>query len=152
MGVLLQPSLTSTGVSEAGPYARAMTLPVAPAIATEISLAYHIILEALNCGHGNEAHLASMLQMTIKTVLLGERSCVKLNEHVFDDARDGIVTCRRAGLRTGSWRLDPSGYKALCKVLVAYERQLAVTPFYEYMLVHEDVNEWIVGRRSREKP
>jgi hypothetical protein len=84
MGVLLQPSLTSTGVSEGGPYARAMTLPVAPAIATEISLAYHIILEALNCGHGNEAHLASMLQMTIKTVpsrrkilRQAERACVR---------------------------------------------------------------------------
>jgi hypothetical protein len=149
MGVLRQPSLVSAAVSGAGPYGRAMTLPLAPTIATEISLAYHIILEALNCGHGNEAHLATMLQMTIKTVLLGEKSCAQLNDHLFDNARHGIVTCRRAGLRTGSWRLDPSGYKALCNVLVAFDRQLAVTPFYEYMLVDEDVNEWIVSRKSK---
>ena len=39
-------------------YARALTLPVAPAIATEVALAYYVILEATHCGHCYEDHLA----------------------------------------------------------------------------------------------
>lgn len=136
-------------LTQTAPYARAMTLPVAPAIATELALVYHVILEAMRRGHGNEAHLGSMLQLTIRTLLIGEKGRVRLKQHVFREAQNGIVRCRLAGMRTGSWTPDPATYETLCEVLATFDRQLAVTPFYEFMLVNEEVNASIARRKAK---
>jgi hypothetical protein len=143
-----QPHLAQTATFTPASHARAMTLPMAPAIACEVALAYHLILETLRRGHGNGFHFSSMAQVTIKTMLLGKRSYLKLGERLFREAQEGIVYCRRTGQRTGVGALDHSTYKALAEILALFDRQLAITPFYEYMLANESLKEMITRRRS----
>jgi hypothetical protein len=144
MGEQRQPPDAHAAALTPGTYAKAMTLPMAPAIATEIALTYHVILEALRGGHCNEDHLASMMQVTMKTMLIANRGHIKLDHEVLRNAQQGIVRCRRTGLQTGIWKLDPSTYKTLCEVLATFDRLLATTPFYEFMLASENLNELIV--------
>jgi hypothetical protein len=59
-----------------------MTLPVAPAIATEVALAWHVNLEAIHGGHCNEDHLAGMMHLTMKATLIGDMGRIKLNNQV----------------------------------------------------------------------
>jgi hypothetical protein len=151
MGEQRQLPLAHAAASTPGPYARAMALPVAPAIATEVALAYHVILEAIRCGHCNEDHLASMIQVTMKVMLIGDSGRIKLDNEVFREAQEGIVRCRRTGLQTGIWRLDQSTYKTLCEVLATFDRQLAATPFYEFMLAGENLNELVVRSKSQRR-
>lgn len=129
-------------------YARAMTLPVAPAIAAEVALAYHVILEAIRCGHCNENHLASMMHVTMKTMRIGDTGRIKLSNRVFRETQEGLLSCRRAGMQTGIWTLDKSTYTALCEVLATFDRQLAVVSFYEFMLASKNTNELVVVRKS----
>jgi hypothetical protein len=142
-------ALAHTAVSDAAPCARAMTLSVAPAIATELALVYHVILEAMRHSYGNEAHFGSMMQLTIKTMLIGESGRVKLKQHVCREAQKGILRCRLAGIQTGNWTLDQTTYETLCEVLATFDRQLAVTPFYEFMLVDEKLNALIARRKAK---
>ncbi|KWF70005.1 hypothetical protein WT57_11695 [Burkholderia pseudomultivorans] len=126
-----------------------MTLPPSPEVAAELALPYHLILEVLRTGCGSEDHIASMTQLTVKTMLVGESSGLKLEQRVFRDAREGIVRCRRSGRCTGTWMIDRRAYESLCEVLATYERQLRRAPFYLFMLAEEDVTALIGHRSSR---
>jgi len=137
MGDLSSRSLAQNLALGSGQYARAMMLPMAPPVAGDLALAYHLILEALRKGCGNEDHMASMMQLTIKTMLVGESSGLKLRPQVFRDAQEGIVRCRRIRSNTGSCDLDLPTYKSLCEVVATFERQLVGAQFYEFMLADE---------------
>lgn len=149
MGELGRLTFAHTAISDAAPYARAMTLPLAPAIAIELALVYHAVLEAIRLGYGNEAHFASMLQLTLKTMMIGKSGPVKLRPQVFRNAQKGVRCCRLSGIQTGNWSLDERTYEGLCQVLVTFDRQLAVTPFFELMLLNEDLNALVARHKAK---
>ncbi|CAL8481776.1 protein of unknown function (plasmid) [Caballeronia sp. S22] len=149
MGDLPKRSLAQHLVFDAGHYARAMSLPTSPAAAVELALAYHLILEALREDCGNEDYITSMMQLTLKTMLVGESSGVKLKAQVFHDAQEGIVRCRRSARSTGSRQLDQVTYESLCKVVATFERQLVRAPFYEFMLAEEELKALIARRVAK---
>ena len=56
------------------PHEKLMMLPLAPAIANEISLDYHLRLEMIRIGHGNEYHLGSVTQAVLTAMMLSQTS------------------------------------------------------------------------------
>ncbi|WP_250475667.1 hypothetical protein [Caballeronia sp. GAFFF1] len=141
-------SLAASLIPEAGRYAHAMSIPMSPAVAVELALSYHLILEALRTGFGNSDHLARMLQLTLKTMLVGASTGMTLEPTIFREAQEGIERCRRSRRDAGSWHLDHATYKCLCEVVAMFERQLAQAPFYEFMLADEQLQtlaaRWVV--------
>jgi hypothetical protein len=117
MGDLPQRSLAQKQLFEAGHYAQAMSLPMSPSVAAELSLAYQLILETLHKGCGNEGHVTCMMHLTLKTLLVDESSGMKIKVEVFRDAQEGILRCRRSRRRTNTWDLDQAAYESLCQVV-----------------------------------
>ncbi|WP_044043609.1 hypothetical protein [Caballeronia insecticola] len=109
-------------------------------------------MEALHKDAGNESHLASMMKLTLTTMIVSNSTGLKVRAQVFREAREGIVRCRRSGRNTGKWNLDQTTYKSLCEVVAAFDRQLNQAPFYEFMLADEEMTALLARRdESRAK-
>lgn len=53
-----------------------------------------------------------------------------------------------AEIQSGHWKLNRTAYEILCKVIATFDRQLAVTPFYEFMPADESLNALIARRKK----
>lgn len=148
MGSSKRMPLTHTELSDATPFSRAMSLPIAPAIAAELALVYHVVLEALWGGYGNESHAATMVQLVAFTRLIAETNRTRLRSRAIRDAQSGIARVGLAGRQSGDWKLDRATYSALCEILTAFDQQLSVMPFYEFLLANEKLNALIAHRRE----
>ncbi|WP_329601620.1 Fis family transcriptional regulator [Paraburkholderia antibiotica] len=107
-----------------------------PAKAGEISLDYHMTLEALRSGVGNQYHVGSMAQAIYMTMLLNQRGYGIAMPELFRDAEGVILRCRQAGLDTGMCVVDSDAYTLLGQVLTLFDQQLAAAPVQELIAVN----------------
>ncbi|MGF6288620.1 Fis family transcriptional regulator [Paraburkholderia youngii] len=115
---------------------KAMLRPIVPAKAGEISLDYHMTLEALRSGVANQYHVGSMAQAIYMAMLLNQRGYGSAVPELFRDAEGVILRCRQAGLETGICVVDHDAYALLGQVLTLFDQQLAVTPVGELIAVN----------------
>jgi len=113
-----------------------MQQPIVPAKAGEISLDYHMTLEALRSGVGNQYHVGSMAQAIYMTMLLNQRGYGAAMPDLFRDAENVILRCRQAGLETGVCTVDSDAYALLGQVLTLFDQQLAAAPVQELIAVN----------------
>ena len=113
-----------------------MLRPIAPAKAGEISLDYHMTLEALRRGVANQYHVGSMAQAICMAMLLNQRGYGSALPELFRDAEGVIVRCRQAGLATGICVVDHDAYALLGQVLTLFDRQLAAAPVRDLIAVN----------------
>ncbi|MBN3802767.1 Fis family transcriptional regulator [Paraburkholderia sp. Ac-20336] len=113
-----------------------MLQPIVPAKAGEISLDYHMTLEALRSGVGNQYHVGSMAQAIYMTMLLNQRGYGAAMPDLFRDAESVILRCRQAGLETGVCAVDSDAYALLGQVLTLFDQQLAAAPVQELIAVN----------------
>ncbi|MFT4067037.1 Fis family transcriptional regulator [Paraburkholderia sp.] len=107
-----------------------------PAKAGEISLDYHMTLEALRSGVGNQYHVGSMAQAIYMAMLLNQRGYGAAVPELFRDAESVILRCRQAGLETGTCVVDNDAYALLGQVLTLFDQQLAAAPVQELIAVN----------------
>ncbi|WP_244196188.1 Fis family transcriptional regulator [Paraburkholderia susongensis] len=107
-----------------------------PAKAGEISLDYHMTLEALRSGVGNQYHVGSMAQAVYMAMLLNQRGYGAAMPDLFRDAEGVILRCRAAGLDTGICAVDNDAYALLGQVLTLFDQQLAAAPVQELIAVN----------------
>jgi hypothetical protein len=115
---------------------KAMLRPIVPAKAGEISLDYHMTLEALRSGVANQYHVGSMAQAIYMTMLLNQRGYGAAVPDLFRDAEDVIVRCRQAGIETGICAVDHHAYALLGQVLTLFDQQLAAAPVRDLIAVN----------------
>jgi len=115
---------------------KAIQQPIEPAKAGEISLDYHMTLEALRCGVGNQYHVGSMAQAIYMAMLLNQRGYGVAVPELFRDAEGVILRCRQAGLETGACIVDHDAYALLGQVLTLFDQQLAAAPVQELIAVN----------------
>jgi hypothetical protein len=115
---------------------KAMLRPIVPAKAGEISLDYHMTLEALRSGVGNQYHVGSMAQAIYMSMLLHQRGYGAAVPELFRDAEGVILRCRQAGLETGVCAVDLDAYALLGQVLTLFDQQLAAAPVRELIAVN----------------
>lgn len=113
-----------------------MLRPIVPAKAGEISLDYHMTLEALRSGVGNQYHVGSMAQAVYMTMLLNQRGYGAAVPQLFRDAEGVILRCRQSGLDTGICVVDSAAYALLGEVLTLFDQQLAAAPVHELIAVN----------------
>jgi hypothetical protein len=113
-----------------------MQQPIVPAKAGEISLDYHMTLEALRSGVGNQYHVGSMAQAIYMAMLLNQRGYGVSMPELFRDAESVILRCREAGLDTGACVVDNDAYALLGQVLTLFDQQLAEAPVQELIAVN----------------
>ncbi|KXU83141.1 Fis family transcriptional regulator [Paraburkholderia monticola] len=113
-----------------------MSRPIVPAKAGEISLDYHMTLEALRSGVANQYHVGSMAQAIYMAMLLHQRGYGAAVPELFRDAEDVILRCRQAGLETGICAVDHDSYALLGQVLTLFDQQLAAAPVQELIAVN----------------
>jgi hypothetical protein len=115
---------------------KAMRQPIVPAKAGEISLDYHMTLEALRSGVGNQYHVGSMAQAIYMAMLLNQRGYGASVPELFRDAESVILRCRQSGLETGTCVVDNDAYALLGQVLTLFDQQLAAAPVQELIAVN----------------
>jgi hypothetical protein len=120
---------------------KAMMQPMVPAKAGEISLDYHMTLEALRSGVGNQYHVGSMAQAIYMAMLLNQRGFGAAMPDLFRDAEEVILRCRQAGLDTGACIVDPDAYALLGQILTLFDQQLATAPVRELISVNAKLKE-----------
>lgn len=113
-----------------------MLRPIVAAKAGEISLDYHMTLEALRSGVANQYHVGSMAQAIYMAMLLNQRGYGAAEPELFRDAECVILRCRQAGLETGICVVDHDAYALLGQVLTLFDRQLAAAPVRELIAVN----------------
>lgn len=113
-----------------------MLRPIVPAKAGEISLDYHMTLEALRSGVANQYHVGSMAQAIYMAMLLHQRGYGAAVPELFRDAEDVILRCRQTGLETGICAVDHDAYALLGQVLTLFDQQLAAAPVQELIAVN----------------
>ncbi len=113
-----------------------MLRPLVPAKAGEISLDYHMTLEALRSGVANQYHVGSMAQAIYMAMLLNQRGFGLAVPELFRDAEGVILRCRQAGLETGICAVDHDAYALLGQVLTLFDEQLAAAPVQELIAVN----------------
>jgi hypothetical protein len=118
---------------------KAMMLPIAPAVASEISLDYHLTLEVLRSGHGDEYHLGSMAQAIYTAMFLGQMKEASVRAGLFPEAKAAVLRCRRTGLETGVWVADEHAYSVLGEILTLFDQQLAAVPLYQFKKANESL-------------
>lgn len=111
--------------------------PMAPAKANEISLDYHMTLEALRSGVGDQYHIGSMAQAIYMAMLLSQRGYGFARPDLFRDAEQVILLCRQAKLETGVGIVDEDAYALLGQILTLFDQQLAVVPVSELTMANE---------------
>lgn len=111
--------------------------PMVPAKAGEISLDYHMTLEALRSGVANQYHIGSMAQAIYMAMLLSQRGYGAATPDLFRDAEAVILGCRKARLETGVCIVDQDAYTLLGQILTLFDQQLAAVPVHELMTVNE---------------
>ncbi|MCC8396168.1 Fis family transcriptional regulator [Paraburkholderia sp. MMS20-SJTR3] len=107
-----------------------------PAKAGEISLDYHMTLEALRSGVGNQYHVGSMAQAIYMAMLLNQRGYGTPVPELFRDAESVILHCRQSGLDTGICVVDSDAYALLGEVLTLFDQQLAAAPVQELIAIN----------------
>ena len=112
-------------------------LPMAPERAREIALDYHLTLEVLRTGLGNQYHIGSMAQAIYMTMLLSQPEDKVARSELFHDAEEAILRCRKTGIETGVWVADNEAYALLGKILTLFDQQLATVIVYELMKANE---------------
>jgi hypothetical protein len=110
-----------------------MMRPMAPARADEISLDYHMTLEALRSGVGDQYHIGSMAQAIYMAMLLNQRGYGVAGPELFRDAEKVILCCRKAKLETGVYVVDQDAYTLLGQILTLFDQQLTAVPVGELM-------------------
>jgi len=115
---------------------KVMQQPIVPAKAGEISLDYHMTLEALRSGVGNQYHVGSMAQAIYMAMLLNQRGYGVSMPELFRDAESVILRCREAGRETGACVVDSDAYALLGQVLTLFDQQLAAAPVQELIAVN----------------
>ncbi|SOE87695.1 hypothetical protein SAMN05446935_8346 [Burkholderia sp. YR290] len=141
-------SATQTSV----PHEKLMMLPLAPAIANEISLDYHLRLEMIRIGHGNEYHLGSVTQAVLTAMMFSRTRGANVRKGLFAEAKAAVVRCRRTGLETGIWVVDNEAYALFGEILTLFDQQLAVVPLVEFASAHEQLEKLLErGHACRQK-
>ena len=113
-----------------------MLRPIVPAKAGEISLDYHMTLEALRSGVGSQYHVGSMAQAIYMAMLLNQRGYGAAVPELFRDAESVILRCRQSGLDTGICVVDNDAYALLGEVLTLFDQQLAAAPVQELIAIN----------------
>ncbi|SAL88549.1 Fis family transcriptional regulator [Caballeronia choica] len=131
------------------PHEKLMMLPLAPAIANEISLDYHLRLEMIRIGHGNEYHLGSVTQAVLTAMMLSQTSGANVRKGLFAEAKAAVVRCRRTGLETGIWVVDSEAYELFGEILTLFDQQLAVVPLVEFASAHERLEKVLERSHAR---
>lgn len=121
------------------PRLKSMMQPIAPKIASEIALNYHLTLEILRTGLGDEYHLGSMAQVTYTAMLVSQTSDASGRAGLFREAKETILRCRRAGLETGVWIADERAYALLGEILTVFDQQLATVALEEFKVANESL-------------
>jgi len=111
-------------------------LRMAPAKAGEISLDYHLTLEVMRSGVGDQYHLGSMAQATYMAMLLHQAGNGQARPGLFVEAEQAILRCRQHGIETGVWLVDEETYVLLGEILTLFDQQLAVVSLHELMLAN----------------
>ncbi|WP_250507041.1 MULTISPECIES: Fis family transcriptional regulator [unclassified Caballeronia] len=106
-------------------------LPMEPAAAGEVSLDYHLTLEAIRSGQGNEYHLGSIAQALFTSMQLSRTQRVAVREGLFSEAKEAVLRVRRIGRNTGVWSADATAYSVFGEILTLFDCQLAVVPLSE---------------------
>jgi hypothetical protein len=131
------------------PHEKLMMLPLAPAIANEISLDYHLRLEMIRIGHGNEYHLGSVTQAVLTAMMLSQTSGANVRKGLFAEAKAAVVRCRRTGLETGIWVVDSEAYALFGEILTLFDQQVAVVPLVELASAHERLGKVLERSHAR---
>jgi hypothetical protein len=118
---------------------KSMMQPMAPKLASEVALDYHLTLEVLRSGHGDEYHLGSMAQVTYTAMLVSQASDASGCAGLFREAKETILRCRRAGLETGVWMADEQACAILGEILTVFDQQLATVPLEEFKVANESL-------------
>jgi hypothetical protein len=115
----------------------AMIQPMVPAKANEISLDYHMTLEALRSGVGDQYHIGSMAQAVYMAMLLSQRGYGVAGPDLFREAEKVILRCRKAKLETGVCIVDKDAYALMAQIVTLFDQQLAVVPVGELTTANE---------------
>ena len=113
-----------------------LLLPMKPAAAREVSLGYHLTLEAIRSGQGNEYHLGSIAQALFTAMFLRRTRSLTVREGLFCEAKEAVLLCRRTGLATGVWLADSDTCALFGEVLTLFDCQLALVTLSELQAAH----------------
>lgn len=131
---------------------RRLLLPLPRHEVEEISLQYHVALEALRMKRGSAHGLRILLQMVILTGFIDEARRHELRVEVLVAAEREINVGFERGQRESEWRLDASGVEVVASLLAWHDGQIRTTPLAVLVEAMERVERLRDGKSSSRPP
>jgi hypothetical protein len=104
-------------------------LPLPRAKADELSLRYHIALEAMRTRKGYPAAVHTLAAVMLLTKCLIADGYGKLSSEALMASELTIMTAFDAGREEGEWSFDDAGYQRFAAVVNVHDFQLYTAPF-----------------------
>jgi hypothetical protein len=105
-----------------------LLLPVKRATADDMSLQYHIALEALRVGRGYASAAQSLAEVMVTTFFLVDAGYGQISRETFLANEVIIADCFEKGRGQDKWSLDEHGYECFAALVNLHDQQLRKAP------------------------
>jgi hypothetical protein len=123
---------------------RTLLLPLPRAAADELSLRYHVALEAMRTGHGGAGAAHTLIALLLLTRFLSEAGYDALSDDAVVAGEEAITAAIDTANRTGTWAFDTPAYQAVAAVLLVHDAQLGRAPLSAIVAASERLDRFPV--------
>jgi hypothetical protein len=124
-------------------------LPISRASADDMSLRYHVSLEALRVGRGYVGAAQALATAMVVTFFLADAGYGTMSRQTFSISEDILARCIKTGRATDEWYFDDHGYQIFSALLKLHDRQLRKAPFSALLRANDRFKSFVKSKMNR---
>jgi hypothetical protein len=124
-------------------------LPITRASADDMSLRYHVSLEALRVGHGYVGAAQALATAMVVAFFLADAGYGTMSREAFSISEDILARCIKTGRSTDEWYFDDRGYQIFSALLKLHDRQLRKAPFSALLRANDRLKSFVKSKARR---
>ncbi len=144
-------NMATRGFNQLGQAKRAhnksLLLPISRATADDMSLQYHIALEALRLSRGYASAAQSLAEVMITVFFLVDAGYGEISREMFSATEVVIAECFEKGRGQNEWSLDVHGYEAFAALVNLHDQQLRRAPLTEILRAKDRLQAFMDGKK-----
>jgi hypothetical protein len=122
-----------------------LLLPINRASADDISLRYHVSLEALRVGRGYAGAAQALAEATVVTFFLVNAGYGEMPRETFSMSEDILARCFEIGRTSDEWHFDDRSYQHFSALLSLHDSQLRKAPLSTLLRANDQLNAFLKG-------
>src|ERR1700709_186273 len=124
-------------------------LPITRASADDMSLRYHVSLEALRVGHGYVGAAQALATAMVVAFFLADAGYGTMSREAFSIREDILARGIKTGGSADEWYFDDRGYQIFSALLKLHDRQLRKAPFSALLRANDRLKSFVKSKARR---